>query len=183
MRAVVSLALAAAMACGAWHCSPAHAGPGGSIAMPGPCDYPGVSRSHYGAGVFVWYCDFPVEENCSHWHGEGRGFNAGGPTGSGEYGFDFAGFGINIPGGILGGGDGFTGYLYPDNTSAPWPNPPGAWKSHLVPRCPPEHNHPPAPVIPPPDLAPASDPAPPPFTGAVTNPDNPNPDATENSHG
>jgi hypothetical protein len=159
--------------------APAHAGPGGSLAMPGPCDYPGVGHQHYGAGIFLAYCDFPVEENCSHWHTESRGFNAGGPTGSGDYGFDFMGFGINIPGGIIGGGDGWQGYLYPDNTEAPWPNPPGSWKAHLVPRCPPEHNHPPAPVPPPPD-APTADPAPPPFTGAVTNPDNPNPDATQN---
>jgi hypothetical protein len=157
-------------------CGVAHAGPGGSIAMPGPCDYPGVGHQTYAAGAAWWYCDFPVEENCAHWHVEGKVFNAGGPTGSGVYGFDFMGFGITIPGGIIGGGDGFQGYVYPDNTVAPWPNPPGSWKARLVPKCPPEHNHPPAPL---PD-APSDDPAPPPFTGAVTNPDNPNPDATQN---
>jgi hypothetical protein len=158
--------------------APAHAGPGGSIAMPGPCDYPFVGHQGYAAGAGLWYCNGPVEENCSHWHAEGKVFNAGGPTGSGDYGFSFAGFGISIPGGILGGGDGWQGYLYPDNTVAPWPNPPGGWKQHLVPRCPAGHNHPPAPasVSPPDDRGPP----PPDYTGAVTNPDNPNPDATQN---
>lgn len=136
--------------------------------MPGPCDYPFVGHQTYAAGGAAWYCNGPVEENCSHWHVEGKDFNAGGPTGSGDYGFDFMGFGINIPGGIIGGGDGWQGYLYPDNTEAPWPNPPGAWKQHLVPRCPHEHDHPPLPP-------PAPD-----YTGAVTNPDTPNPEATQN---
>jgi hypothetical protein len=158
--------------------APAHAGPGGSIAMPGPCDYPGVGHQTYAAGAGWWYCDFPVEENGSHWHVEGKVFNAGGPTGSGEYGFDFAGFGINVPGGVLGGGDGWQGYLWPDNMPAPWPNPPGAWKNRFTPKLPPpEHRGPPAPS---PDPNPVGDPNPPPFTGAVTNPDNPNPDATQN---
>jgi hypothetical protein len=144
--------------------------------MPGPCDYPGQGRQIYAAGGFFWYCDFPVEENGSHWHAEGKGFNAGGPTGSGVYGFDFAGFGLTIPGGVIGGGDGFQGYVWPDITPAPWPNPPGAWKDRLIPKLPPpEHRGPP---LPPPD--PATGPTPPDYTGAVTNPDNPNPDATQN---
>lgn len=167
MKWLIGLLFALAV-CGYFHCSPpASAGPGGSIAMPGPCDYPFVGHQTYAAGGAAWYCNGPVEENCSHWHVEGRDFNAGGPTGSGDYGIEFMGFGINIPGGIIGGGDGWQGYLYPDNTEAPWPNPPGAWKQHLVPRCPHDHDHPPPP--------PAPD-----YTGAVTNPDTPNPEATQN---
>lgn len=165
--------------------APAHAGPGGSIAMPGPCDYPFIGHQVYAAGGAAWRCDGPPEENCSHWHVEGADFNAGGPTGSGDYGFEFMGFGINIPGGVIGGGNGWQGYLYPDDTAAPWPNPPGAWKSFLVPKCPREHNHPPIPVFGPheqsgPRAPPTSDPAPQPLTGAVTDPARPNPDATQN---
>lgn len=155
---------------------PAYAGPGGSIAMPGPCDYPGVGHQVYAAGGAFWYCDFPVEENCTHWHAEGKDWNAGGPTGSGGYQFDFAGFGIGIPGGIIGGGDGWQGYLYPDNTPGPWPNPPGLWKERLIPRCPKEHSGPPAPSSQPDDVAPRA----PPLLAPVTNPDTPNPDATVN---
>ena len=160
-------------------CSPrAYAGAGGSIAMPGPCDYPFVGHQVYAAGGAFWYCDGPVEENGSHWHSEGKDWNAGGPTGSGSYEVQFMGFGIGIAGGILGGGDGWQGYLWPDNTAAPWPNPPGKWKDHLIPKLPPpEHRGPPAPP-PPPNDQPV--PGPPPLLGPVTNPDQPNPETTVN---
>jgi len=183
-RTAAGLIFGACLIWGWWlNIASAAAGPGGSIAMPGPCDYPFVGHQVYAAGAAAWYCDGPIEENCTHWHVEGKDFNAGGPSGSGEYGFEFAGFGINIPGGILGGGGGWQGYLYPDNTVGPWPNPPGAWKSRLVPRCPKEHDHPP--VLPPQGEQasqgpPMDNPSPPPFTGAVTNPDTPNDDATVN---
>jgi hypothetical protein len=151
--------------------------------MPGPCDFPFVGTQTYAAGGFFWYCDGPVEENGSHWHAEGRGFNAGGPTGGGSYGGEFMGFGLTFPGGVVGGGGGFVGYVWPDGTPAPWPNPPGAWKDHLTPHLPPvEHRGPPPPPVPEEPCAVACPPVPnpPDYTGAVTNPDNPNPDATVN---
>lgn len=158
------------------HLAKAHGGTGGSIAMPGPCDYPFIGHQGYAAGAGVWYCDGPPEENGSRWHGEGMVFNAGGPTGSGDYGFSFAGFGVNIPGGIIGGGDGWQGYLWPDNTAAPWPNPPGLWKNHLIPKLPPpEHRGPPAPPV---DLAgPRGPPADTPLVPDDVNPVPPNTDS------
>lgn len=179
------LALAFALSC-YFHCAPpAQAGPGGSIAMPGPCDYPFIGHQVYAAGGAWWRCDGPPEENCSRWHVEGKDFSAGGPDGSGGIGFDFMGFGINVPGGLIGGGDGWQGYLYPDDTEAPWPNPPAAWKSKLIPKCPAEHNHPPGKPPPGPHEKggpppPEANPAPPPLGGAITNPGTTNPDATVN---
>ena len=125
-----------------------HAGPGGSIAMPGVCDYPGIGGSTYSAGAFSYYCDFPVEENGAHWHSELGGYNIGGPTGASSLGGEFMGFGVTIPAGSFGGGTGGSGWRWPDNTPAPAPNPPGAWKNYMVPKlAPPEHRGPPAPPM------------------------------------
>lgn len=179
MKRTLALVFSLAAACGAWHCSSAHAGPGGSIAMPGPCDYPFVGHQTYAAGAAWWYCDGPVEENGSHWHVEGKVFNAGGPTGSGVYGLELMGFGFTVPGGVIGGGDGFQGYVWPDNNPAPWPNPVGAWKNHLVPKLPPTEHR--GAAAPPPE-PPAADlePAPTPILPDVTNPVTPNTDTTQN---
>lgn len=143
--------------------------------MPGPCDYPFIGHQTYAAGAGWWYCDGPVEENCAHYHSEGKVFNAGGPTGSGVYGLELMGFGFTLPGGVIGGGDGFQGYVYQDLTMAPWPNPPGKWKDRLTPRCSAEHNHPP--VVVSPDSQVPSAPAQPNLVPDDTNPVAPNQDS------
>lgn len=176
-RLLVVLALALALTCAHVHYGmpSARGGPGGSLAMPGPCDYPFIGHQTYAAGAGWWYCDGPVEENCAHYHSEGKVFNAGGPTGSGVYGLELMGFGFTLPGGVIGGGDGFQGYVYQDLTMAPWPNPPGKWKDRLTPRCSAEHNHPP--VVVSPDSQVPSAPAQPNLVPDDTNPVAPNQDS------
>lgn len=164
----------------------AHAGPGGNINGPGLCDYPGVGGSArvnvigYGEG---YYCDFPREENGSVWR-----CIAGYGGLSGGWGFQINGNGA-VGGGIDGGG-GACNFVCPDSPMpglvSYQPNPPGAWKARLTPsKCvpldPPRTLLEPQPV---PGLDPAEtpvgSPTPPPLLAPVTNPDTPNPDATEN---
>jgi hypothetical protein len=158
----------------------ASAAPGGNVPGPGLCDYPGVGGSTFEAGVATYYCDFPIEENSTHWHCEYGGWNLGGPSGTGPLGGSFAGFGLTIPAGDFGGASGNCSWRWPDNTIGPAPNPPGAWKNHLVPKPPPpEHRAPP----PPPPAEPETGPPPvtnpnpgdEPQTPAYTNPAFPNP--------
>lgn len=168
---IVAAALVVALFC---LCDPeARADVGGEVPSPGLCDYPGVGASAMiGAGpfanVYMYYCDFPTEINGSHWHAELGGnavqaalsagvtiafFNAGGSL-SGNLGL------------ILGS----TSWRCPDMTLAEAPNPPGAWKNHITPsKC--------KTIAPNPDIRPDDDDH---ATAAVTNPDNPNPDATQN---
>jgi hypothetical protein len=99
---------------------------------------------------------------------------------------------VGIPVGVL---RGITYWACPDFSMSEAPNPPGAWKDEIHPKpCktlaprpmpigadqmpPPPPGAPPLPDVPDPVLPPA--PAPGVTPGAVTNPDNPNPDATEN---
>jgi hypothetical protein len=167
----------------------AHAGPGGSVPGPGLCDYPGIGRSINVAVIFSgesYYCVFPTEENGSQW----VCYNLAGGLMGGE--FQSGGNGL---GGInIGGDTGGCDYRCPvkelpiDNRDpiqtigrllqwplAAFPNPPSAWKNALTPKpCEPLDQQPvsaPAPVPQPPDQFP---------TGAPTNPDTPNPDATQN---
>jgi hypothetical protein len=103
----------------------------GVIVSPAParadvCMYPfvGVAANVlFGRGAF---CDGPTEIGGQHMHCEAGGFDLGGGlVGSGQNGsFGLAG------GGISGGS---CSWRCPDNTLAPAPNPPGAWKSYLVP--------------------------------------------------
>jgi hypothetical protein len=162
----------------------AWAGPGGNIPGPGVCDYPGVGTSDFEAGATAYYCDFPIEENSTHWHCEYGGWNLGGPGGNAPVGGTFMGFGLTIPAGDFGGAAGGCSWRWPDNTIGPAPNPPGAWKNYLVPKPPPpEHRAPPTPPAEP-------EPGPPtvvnpnlgdePQTPAYTNPAFPNPGRTEN---
>ena len=86
------------------------------------CDYPAVGigvNVLVGAGEF---CDFPTEINGSHWHCEIGLF---GFAGGGISGLSIGGFNI--------GGKSCT-WRCPDNTPAPAPNPPGAWKSYMIPK-------------------------------------------------
>lgn len=77
-------------------------------------------------GIRGLFCDFPTEVNGSHWHCEWGGAGIGGALGFSEGGFT---------GGVAGGGVGGASCTWrcPDNTMAPAPNPPGLWKSYLVP--------------------------------------------------
>lgn len=162
----------------------AWAAPGGNVPGPGLCDYPGVGGSTFEAGVATYYCDFPVEENSTHWHCEYGGWNLGGPAGNGPIGGAFMGFGVTLPAGDVGGADGNCSWRWPDNTVGPAPNPPGAWKNYLVPKPPPpEHRAPPTPPAepesgPPPVVNP--NPGDEPQTPAYTNPTFPNPSRTQN---
>lgn len=111
----------------------------GIFALPSPprakadtqCPYPGVGILNANvAGIGGGFCDFPTEINGAHWHCEGGGVNLG-LAGTGVA----AGSGGTV--GIAGAGQGVSGvscsWRCPDNTDAPAPNPPGAWKEYLVP--------------------------------------------------
>jgi hypothetical protein len=77
-------------------------------------------------GIRGLFCDFPTEINGSHWHCEWGGAGIGGVIGFNDGG---------ISGGLAGGGVGGASCTWrcPDNTLAPAPNPPGAWKTYLIP--------------------------------------------------
>lgn len=159
-------------------------GPGGNIPGPGVCDYPGVGGSSFEAGATTYYCDFPIEENSTHWHCEYGGWNMGGPGGNSIIGGAFMGFGLTIPAGDFGGAAGGCSWRWPDNTIGPAPNPPGAWRNYLVPKPPPPEHR----AQPTPPAEPESGPAPvespnvgqEPETPAYTNPAFPNPGRTQN---
>lgn len=91
----------------------------------GLCDYPAVLT---GGTVFFSqgaYCDWPTEINGSHMHCEagGIGVDAGAAIGGGAT-LGLGGAGV--------GGVSCT-WRCPDNSMAPAPNPPGAWKWYMVP--------------------------------------------------
>lgn len=89
------------------------------------CPYPGVG---VGAHIFIGYggfCDYPTEINGSHMHCEIGGAGLGG-------GAAIAGDMGAISGGLLGVGGASCTWRCPDNTMAPAPNPPGAWKNYMV---------------------------------------------------
>ena len=91
------------------------------------CPYPGVG---VGANVLFGhggFCDFPTEINGAHMHCETGGFSLGGGIAF----TDTGGFGGGVSGGGIGGAS--CSWRCPDNTMAPAPNPPGAWKSYMVP--------------------------------------------------
>lgn len=139
--------------------------------MPGPdvCDYPGVGESGLdGVGVYHYWCDFPTEENGSHWH-----CVDGGAASVGSVGVSFFMFqaGLQTELGVI---HGSCHWVCPDGRlSATPPNPPGAWKNYLVAR----------PCVPVPEPPPEQQGTPGGEGGQlapVTNPVNPNPEATQN---
>jgi hypothetical protein len=90
------------------------------------CDYPAVLTA---ANVFFntgGYCDYPTEINGSHFHCEagGVGVDASAALGAANASLGLGGAGV--------GGVSCT-WRCPDNSMAPAPNPPGAWKWYLVP--------------------------------------------------
>jgi hypothetical protein len=131
-------------------------------------------------GGWGGFCDFPTEINGSHWHCHSLGWDLGdlvGGTNIGSGGF-ILGFGEGI-----GGSGMMCGFRWPDNTDAPAPNPPGAWKDFMVPRPPPpEHATPSGPTseLVRPDQG-SFPPYVPPTSPALTNPGGQgNPAATQN---
>lgn len=107
---------------------------GGSVVGPGNCDFPAIG--YFGTAVnAVWYiCADPVEENGTHWATLYGGWSSQGQGTATTTGF---GIGLSIN---LGGQGGSSLWLWPDGTPGPAPNPPGAWKVHMVPKpVPPEH--------------------------------------------
>ena len=95
------------------------------------CPYPGVGILNVNVGgIAGGFCDFPTEINGAHWHCEGGGVGLG---------LAASGAGVGSMGtlGIAGVGQGVSGvscnWRCPDNTDAPAPNPPGAWREYLAP--------------------------------------------------
>lgn len=93
-----------------------------------PCQYPGVGFGAEVFGVSGQFCDYPTEANGSHWHCESGGFRTGGiglATGNGVS--------LGAISSLGASGDGCS-FRCPDGMIAPTPNPPGDWKTYLVPR-------------------------------------------------
>jgi hypothetical protein len=95
------------------------------------CPYPGVGVLDVNVGgIRGGFCDFPTEINGAHWHCQGGGVDLG---------LAATGVGAGSMGSlaVAGAGQGVGGlscnWKCPDNTDAPAPNPPGAWKEYLVP--------------------------------------------------
>lgn len=162
MKLAAGLAI---LACAATLTAPtARASVDGNVPGPGLCDYPGIGQTGMIMGEYNYLCDFPTEENGSHWHCE-----YGGAVIQGQIGISIALLraGIQLPIGAL---EGSCSWRCPNNTlAAAAPNPPGAWKDHLRPRA--------CITAAPPKLPDAPDPQ----TQAVTNPVEPNPVATDDS--
>ena len=92
-------------------------------AQANECQYPAVGvtvNAVIGGGSF---CNYPTEINGSHLQCESGSFSFSGGS-SGGLGGD----------GILGAGGASCTWRCPDNTFAPAPNPPGAWKTYMVPQ-------------------------------------------------
>jgi hypothetical protein len=163
--------------------APARADIGGSVPGPGGCDYPMIGASGAAFGEYDYFCAGPTEINGSHWqtlYGGGMWFA--------NVGVSILMFNASIttPVGVL---RGITYWACPDLSMSDPPNPPGAWKSYIVPaKCKsvapkpqllPEGQPPPPGAPPPPDVAPPVPGTP----GYVVPPNNlnpvlPNPDET-----
>ncbi len=125
---------------------PGNAGPGPS---PGLCEYPAVCGSGVdGAlvnGYYYWE-DWPVELNGSHRHCEWGGGQTSGNLG----------FSMMIQAGVTGPVGGLNGscfFVCPDMQQAAMPNPPGGWRSAIIPtKCQPIGVNPFLPPPPPEDV-------------------------------
>jgi hypothetical protein len=132
----------------------AHADVSGVPNLP---SYPCIGPSGLAAIVPYTYYDCPTEANGVHYHCEQGGPNLSGGAFTGSNGVGFGGLGQF--GFVFGG----CSWRWPDNTTGPAPNPPGAWRSFLVPSpIPIQHTSPvvqpydqTADVAPPPILPPA----------------------------
>lgn len=143
---------------------------GGEVPSPGNCDYPAQGTWGLdGPGVYHWLCVMPVEENGSRHTcitlGAATQLTIG-------VSFPIISASVQTPTGII---EGLCYYACPDLSPADWPNPPGAWKSYIVPhKCKPIGSPPlivsaapPQPVGPTPMGAPTP---PPPYTPPATAP-------------
>jgi hypothetical protein len=129
--------------------APAKADLGGSVPGPGGCDYPMIGGSGASFGEYDYACAGPTEINGSHWESlYGGGMwqaNAG-------VSILFINASVTTPVGVL---RGITYWACPDLSMSDPPNPPGAWKSYIVPaKC--------KTVGAKPELLPDGQPAPPP---------------------
>jgi len=86
------------------------------------CEYPAVGVSANVIAGSGFFCNFPTEINGSHLHCEGGGLGFGGGNSAG----------LEVS--ELGVGGASCSWRCPDNTPAPAPNPPGAWKEYMVPQ-------------------------------------------------
>lgn len=93
-----------------------------------PCQYPGVGFGAEVFGVSGQFCDYPTEVNGSHWHCESGGFRTGGVGVATSQGVS-----LGALASLGASGDGCS-FRCPDGTVAPAPNPPGDWKTYLIPR-------------------------------------------------
>lgn len=107
--------------------APAYADVGGTVPAPGLCDYPGVGSSGMAMNSYWYTCDFPIEENGSHWHCEYGGGSVVATAGVSIMMFN-AGIAGNV--GVI---TGTCSWRCPDLTLAAPPNPPGAWKNRITP--------------------------------------------------
>lgn len=176
-RAAAALAVCAALVEAIWCAGAASANVDGATPGPGLCDYPGIGSSGAAFGEYDYACAFPTEINGSHWqalYGGGMWEATGGVS------ILFINASVTTPVGVL---RGVTYWACPDLSVAAPPNPPGAWKDAIRPsKCVtvaprPQLQRDDAPPPAPPFGLP---PPPPPLLPPVTNPDNPNPDATQN---
>lgn len=104
--------------------APAAAGVGGQVPGPSNCDYPGVGHGALvGVGTYFWYCDFPTEENGSHWHAEFAGV-----VGNGGVGISAVFLNAHVDANI---GVTYveTDFRCPDNTLSAPPLHPGRWNN------------------------------------------------------
>lgn len=164
----------------------------GTVPSPGSCPYPAVGTFGAAFGEYDYACQFPLEINGAR---HTTLFGGGMWQVQTTVGVSFMVFNASvsafIPAGVL---RGISYWACPDFSMAEQPNPPGAWKNLITPaRC---KTLAPRPVL----IQPGDEPAPPPGTPpppglpppvgaaagvtgpgpAVTNPENPNPDATQN---
>lgn len=107
--------------------APAHADIGGSVPGPGGCDYPMIGGSGAAFGEYDYACAGPTEINGSHWESL-----YGGGMWLANMGVSILMFNASVttPVGVL---RGITYWACPDLSMADPPNPPGAWKSYIVP--------------------------------------------------
>lgn len=194
LRAAVAVGIGAVIAVST--AAPARADIGGSVPSPGDCTYPSVGTFGAAFGEYDSACQFPVEENGSR---HTTLYGGGMWQVTGTLGISFmifnASISASVPTGVL---RGISYWACPDFSVSEPPNPPGAWKNYLKPKpCKSIAPRPelirempsPPPGVPAPPPPPQPEIAPPPptgdtsnaATGAVTDPGQGNPAATDNS--
>lgn len=93
-----------------------------------PCQYPGIGFGAEIFGISGQFCDYPTEANGTHWHCESGGLRTGGVGVATSQGVS-----LGALASLGASGEGCS-FRCPDGTVAPSPNPPGDWKTYLIPR-------------------------------------------------